>query len=156
MQDFTKLTVWQRSHRLTLTTYGVTAAFPREERYGLTQQIRRAASSVEFNIAEGSGCRSKRAFLRYLGIAAASLSELQCQLILARDLGWLDDEAMRRLIGEIIGIRRMLLALMRSLGTKPRERVARTFTPSTESERRRAPRSDGAAPPRLQNTNGVA
>lgn len=114
MQDFTKLVVWQRSHRLSLAVYRATGGFPVEERFGLCRRIRNAASSVEFNIAEGSGRRTKREFVNFLGIAAGSLSELRCQLLLAHDLGWLPPDALRRLVNEIVGIRRMLSALQRS------------------------------------------
>ena len=87
MQPFEKLVAWQACHRLALHVYRVTRRFPTEERYGLTSQIRRAATSAASNIAEGSAKRGTREFRRYLDNSRGSLAELACLLIIARDLG---------------------------------------------------------------------
>lgn len=86
MQRFTELRVWQRSHTLALSVYRMTAAFPAEERYGLTQQMRRAAASVVANIAEGAKRETSRDHDRFLNIAEASLAETEALLRLTRDL----------------------------------------------------------------------
>lgn len=86
MQDFRKLKVWRKSHDLTLEVYGSTATFPKEELYGLTGQIHRAASSVSANIAEACGRGGNAEFARFLRIAMGFASELEYHLLLARDL----------------------------------------------------------------------
>ena len=77
MQDFKKLKVWQKSHHLTLDLYRITSSFPRSELYGLTSQIRRSASSVPANIAEGCGRYGNAELTRFLRISMGSASELE-------------------------------------------------------------------------------
>jgi four helix bundle protein len=84
--SFRDLVVWQRSMQLTVAVYRLTQAFPHEEIYGLTSQIRRAAVSVPSNIAEGHGRLNTAEFRQFLGIARASNFELQTQLEIARSL----------------------------------------------------------------------
>jgi four helix bundle protein len=91
MREFTDLVVWQKAHELTLSVYQATYSFPREEIYGLTSQIRRAAASVPANIAEGHGRFGDGEFHRFCTIALGSLCELEYHLILAHDLGLLPD-----------------------------------------------------------------
>ena len=86
MKDFRDLKAWERAHPLTLAIYRATRAFPREELYGLTSQLRRGATSVSSNIAEGCGRGSDADFARCLQIAMGSASEVEYQLLLARDL----------------------------------------------------------------------
>lgn len=111
MQRFTDLKVWQEGHALTLQVYRLTAGFPAEERYGLTSQLRRAASSVPANIAEGSKRHSQADYARFLNIAEGSLAEAEYFLILARDLGYIDAGATDPLSGRIDQLARMLHAL---------------------------------------------
>jgi four helix bundle protein len=82
MQDFKKLTVWQKAHKLTLDLYKLTKPFPKAEIYGLTSQIRRAASSIPTNIAEGSVQGSDAQYARFLHIALGSAAELDYLLLL--------------------------------------------------------------------------
>ena len=91
MRDFKELKVWQRSHRLVLGVYRATGGFPREETYGLTAQLRRCAASIPANIAEGCGRSGEAELGRFMLIAMGSASELEYHLLLARDLGYLDD-----------------------------------------------------------------
>ena len=86
MQDFKKLTVWQKAHLLTVAAYKATEAFPKDELYGLTSQIRRACISIPANIAEGCGREGKVEFNRFLQIALGSATELEYHLLLAYDL----------------------------------------------------------------------
>src|ERR1041384_4312044 len=86
MKRYERLEAWQAAHQLVLATYRVTKSFPSDERYGLTSQARRAAFSVEANIAEGSGKKGPRKFRRFLGIAVGSLSELAYIFHLVKDL----------------------------------------------------------------------
>lgn len=94
--------------------YAQTAAFPREELYGLTSQMRRAAVSVPSNIAEGAGRAGDKEFHQFLMIARGSLSELETQAILARELGFLDNE--EELMNHIQRVFKLLSGLRKSLG----------------------------------------
>ncbi len=89
-RSFQNLLVWQKAHALVLAIYRLTAAFPKQETYGLVPQMRRAAVSVPANIAEGFRRRSKQDKVRFLNIAEASLEETRYFLILARDLEYAD------------------------------------------------------------------
>jgi len=116
MQDFTKLDVWQKAHALTLAIYRNTAkAFPREELFGMRQQVRDAANSVESNIAEGCGRRTDGELLNFLGMSSGSLSELQCRLITSHDLGWLRGLPFDQLVTDIIIVRKMNWKLQKTL-----------------------------------------
>lgn len=88
VQPFTDLKVWQHGHRLVLAIYRLTAAFPSDERFGITSQLRRAAVSVPTNIAEGSKRLTDAEFARFLNIAEGSLVETQYLLMLSRDLSF--------------------------------------------------------------------
>jgi four helix bundle protein len=127
MQDFHKLEVWQLSHQLTLSVYRLTKTFLTEEKYGLTDQMRRAAVSIESNLAEGCGrggdadCRTRQrrlvglGFARFAQMAFGSACELECQLLLARDLGFLAGNAHAELEQSVQQIKRMLSSLLRKL-----------------------------------------
>ena len=108
MRSFHELKVWRKAHQLTLDVYAITRDFPKEELYGLTNQVRRAASSIPSNIAEGCGRYSSREFARFLHIAGGSASELEYELLLAHDLNLLDETTYARLIGEVTEVKRML------------------------------------------------
>ena len=115
MRDFRKLKVWYRSHNLALAVYQATQGFPRSETYGLTSQIRRAAASVPANIAEGYGRDGTAELARFLGIASGSSSELEYHLLLARDLGFVDERQHGQLEDEVRQVKRMLTSLMQRL-----------------------------------------
>ncbi len=115
MRDFTQLKVWERSHRLTLAVYKATAAFPKEEQYGLKSQIRRSCVSVPANIAEGCGRGSNADLARFLQMALGSASELQYHLLLARDLSFLDSRDFKRLTEDVTEIKRMLTSFIENL-----------------------------------------
>jgi four helix bundle protein len=112
VKDFRNLQVWERTHKLTLSLYRATALFPREERFGLTSQIRRCRVSRGANIAEGCGKRGNAEFRRYLQIASGSASELDYELLLARDLGFLNAESYDQNLQQLTAVRRMLTALL--------------------------------------------
>jgi len=112
MQDFKKLDVWAVAHQLALVLYKKTRSFPRSETYGLVGQIRRAATSITANIAEGSGRGTQREFARYLNMARASAVEVECHLLLARDLGYLESAVFDALSAEADRVRRMLTSLI--------------------------------------------
>ena len=114
MGNFRQLAVWKRAHDLALAIYRNTGSFPDRERYGLTAQLRRAAVSLVSNIAEGSGRQSDRELAMFLRIARGSVRELECQLLLSRDLGYLPSEAWAALDRDSQDISRMLHGLIRS------------------------------------------
>jgi four helix bundle protein len=115
MGDFAKLEVWERAHRLVLRVYGLTEHFPQSENWGLVAQLRRAAISIPSNIAEGCGRNGDIEMRRFLKIALGSASELQYQLLLARDLDYLRPPQAEEVMHEITGIRGMLSALSKRL-----------------------------------------
>ncbi|MDD3269976.1 MAG: four helix bundle protein [Syntrophomonadaceae bacterium] len=92
MRSHHRLEAWQEAMRLVKQVYSVTNSFPKEEVYGLTNQMRRCAISIPSNIAEGAARDSNLEFVRFLTIARGSLSELETQLLIARDLGYTSDE----------------------------------------------------------------
>jgi four helix bundle protein len=112
MKDFRELKVWEKAHQLTLAVYQATATFPKEELYGLTSQMRRSASSIPTNIAEGCGRGSDDDFRRFLQMAMGSASELEYQLLLARDLGYLTAADSERLSAAVVEVKRMLASLI--------------------------------------------
>ncbi len=112
MQDYRKLKVWKKAHELALAVYEDTRCFPREELYGLTSQMRRAAVSISANIAEGAGRSGNGEFGRFLYIAMGSAAELECELALARDLHLLAPERHGRLASHVSEEKRMLGALI--------------------------------------------
>lgn len=111
MRDFKKLAVWEKAHLLTVAVYKVTTAFPKEEIYGLTSQIRRAAASIPANIAEGCGREGDAEFGRFLKIAAGSASELKYQFMLARELEFLNSIDYKILDNQVDEVMKMLTAL---------------------------------------------
>jgi four helix bundle protein len=116
VKDFRDLTVWQRAHQLTLDVYKATNVFPKEERYGITSQLRRAASSVSANLAEGCGRSASGAdFGRFVQIAMGSASELEYFLLLARDLGLLMPDDHARLAAGTVETKKMLTGLISKL-----------------------------------------
>ena len=118
MHDFRELKVWQKAHDLTLKIYRATNAFPKEERYGLTSQLRRAAASVPSNLAEGRCRPTDRDFGRFVGIALGSAAEVDYFLLLARDLGVLESARYNPLEREIDEIKKMLSSLYSRLQGK--------------------------------------
>jgi four helix bundle protein len=120
MGNFRDLKVWSRSHGLTLEIYKESTTFPKSELFGLTQQIRRAAVSIESNIAEGCGRRTDRELARFCLIANGSANELQCQLLVARDLGYLEKDSHKRLERELAEVASMLSGLVTRLQTNER------------------------------------
>lgn len=115
MQNFKKLSVWNKSHSLTLDIYKLTMEFPKDERFGLISQMRRAASSIPMNIAEGCGRSSDSDFARFIHFSIGSSNELEYQLILSKDLNYIKPEYWNKLNERILEIRRMLIGLSKKL-----------------------------------------
>ena len=106
--DFKKLDIWKNSHALSLEIYAMTSRFPDSEKFGLTNQLRRAAASVSANIAEGCGRGSKADFLRFLYNAFGSLKECESFLLLANDLSYISEGAFIKISSEVDMLGRML------------------------------------------------
>ena len=115
MRNFKELVIWQRSHALTLEIYKRTYMFPKEELFGLTSQMRRSAYSIPTNIAEGCGRNSNPDMKRFLIIASGSASELEYQLILSYDLGYLSKDLFTALTTELNEIQKMIYIFTRNM-----------------------------------------
>ena len=119
MFDFRKLVIWERGHQLTLAVYQSTRCFPREELFGLTSQMRRSAASVPHNIAEGCGRNSYPELARFITISMGSASELESQLLLARDLAFLPAAEAEILLDQSMQLRKMLNAFYLKIKNRP-------------------------------------
>ena len=128
MANYRKLRVWEKAHRLVLDIYAATERFPPVERFGLVPQLRRTAVSIPSNIAEGCGRRSDGELVRFIAIAHGSALELEYQLLLSRDLGYLGSDQHSTLSQAVAETGRMLNGLSR--------RVIKTRTTSNSGERR--------------------
>lgn len=122
MKDFKELKVWHKAYRLSLQVYEASRAFPREEIYGLTSQLRRSIVSVGANIAEGCGRRSDGELVRFLQIARGSASEVEHHLILSRDLKFLSVNTHQALDKQLQEVQRMLTSLVNSIQRKAPDR----------------------------------
>lgn len=115
MKDFRRLKVWERSHQTALSVYALTRAFPKEELYGITSQMRRSATSIPANIAEACGRAGDGEFHRFLSIAMGSAVELEYFLLLARDSNLIVADAYDTANAQVIELQRMLGSLIRKV-----------------------------------------
>ena len=115
---YSDLMVWQKAMDLVQMVYDESSKFPKEERFGLANQLRRAAVSVPSNIAEGHGRKTTRAYLNHLSIAFGSLMEIETQLRIADRLSYLADGRLPVLLDRTDEIGKMLSGLMRSLSDR--------------------------------------
>jgi four helix bundle protein len=111
--NYRDLVVWQRSRQLTSTIYRLTRRFPNEEKFCLTQQLRRAALSILCNIAEAHGRRSLKSRLHFLDIAHGSALEVEAQVVIAGDLEYLDHATADALVEQLLEVTRLLNGLIR-------------------------------------------
>ena len=116
--SFTHLNVWKLGHELVLEVYTHTKNFPAEEKFGLTDQIRRCAVSITSNIAEGFTRQSRKEKLQFYYISLGSLSELQNQLLIARDLGYMTKLKFQETAVKTVVIRKMLIGFIKSAKSK--------------------------------------
>lgn len=112
VNNYRELDVWQRAMDICVRVYEATQVFPKEERFGLTNQVRRASVSVPSNVAEGF-YRSNREFARFLSIARGSLAEVETQLEIAHRIGYLSAETQNQLFSETTILSKQLNALLR-------------------------------------------
>ena len=108
MHQFKELGIWKKSRVFCTDIYSITASFPNEEKYGLTNQLRRASVSIPSNIAEGSSRISNKDFSRFLEIAIGSAYEVETQLIIATDLGFIDSQKLILLSNQLTEIIKMI------------------------------------------------
>ena len=119
MRNYKDLAVWEKAHRLTLVIYKNTRAFPNEEKFGLTSQMRRASASIAANLAEGCGRRSDAEMGRFIQIAMGSGAELSYHLLLARDLGFFEQLIFEGMDSDLSEIMRMMSSLSQSVKIRP-------------------------------------
>ena len=113
MRNYRDLQTWNKAHKLTLELYKLSRQFPKEEIYGVTSQLRRAASSIGANLAEGCGRQTNPEFARFVRIAMGSASELDYHhLLLSRDLGFLEDDSYQLTSNTLTEVRKMLASLL--------------------------------------------
>lgn len=123
MKDYRNLDVWKKAHEFTLSVYHVTIGFPAEEKFGLVSQLRRSASSIAANLAEGCGRNSDAELARFTEIAHGSASESEYHLLLARDLNFIPAVEYDPLADEVKQIKRMLGGLIRRLRASTPEKL---------------------------------
>jgi four helix bundle protein len=112
---FQDLIAWQKAMALVTAIYRATGDWPREELYGLTSQVRRAAVSIPSNLAEGHGRTGAREFAHHVSIAYGSLCELETQVLIAEQLGYANTDTSERLTTQMMEVRRLIRGLLRSL-----------------------------------------
>ena len=121
MRPHEKLEVWNKAIEFVTTVYKNTSTFPSDEKFGLTSQIRRAAVSIPANIAEGAARQSSKEFMHFLSIAQGSASELETELLIARNLDYLKEDVYESLYTQLNTIARMLVGLSQHLKRKEME-----------------------------------
>jgi len=117
-RNYKDLQVWQKAYQLCLGIYKSTKEFPKSEQYGITAQIRRAAVSIPSNIAEGYGRKTTKEYIRSLYVAYGSNCELETQIFLSGDLGYIEAGKLKKLQDEVEEVERMLKALIKALENK--------------------------------------
>ena len=115
MKDFKKLVVWQKAHELVLLVYRLTKKFPKEERFNLIDQMRRSATSIATNIAEGCGKYSQKDFVAYLQVSQGSSQEIEYLSILSKDLKYITIEEYDDLNSRINEVKAMLISLIQKV-----------------------------------------
>ena len=123
LRSYRELIAWQKAVDLVTEIYAITREFPRDEIYGLTSQLRRAAVSVPSNIAEGQGRATKGEFIQFLCHARGSLFELETQIVIAERLGYIEPEIEWRAASKITEVARILNGLLTSLGIASRKAI---------------------------------
>ena len=153
MKDFRNVKAWEKAHALTLCVYRASAGFPDHERFGLISQIRRASASIPTNIAEGCGRGGESELGRFMEIAMGSASEVECQLLLARDLKYLETRAYSALSTRVVEIKRMLSAFIKKLKDDRRKPSAVSGQQSAVSKQQSANSSQQTAVSKQQSAN---
>ena len=124
-RGFKDLVAWQKAMELVSVVYRLTSEWPREELYGLTSQVRRAAVSVPSNLAEGHGRTGPREYAHHVSVAYGSLCELETQVLIAEQLGYSDGDTTESLTTKILEVRRLIGGLLRSLRARTSAEASR-------------------------------
>ena len=112
IKSFTDLNVWQEGHKLVLMVYQITKTFPKEEKFGIIDQMRRAAISITSNIAEGFSRQTFKEKTQFYYMALGSITELQNQLLVAKDIDYLKEKDFKEVAGQIIIVHKLLNAFI--------------------------------------------
>jgi len=118
LQSYKDLIAWQKAMDLVIAIYKASAGFPKEEIYGLTSQVRRAAVSIPSNVAEGQGRRNDKEFCRFLSIAHGSLRESETQILISRRLNYIDEFAANQLLEMCSEVGRLITGLSNSISSQ--------------------------------------
>jgi len=118
IKSFTQLNAWKEGHKLVLTLYKATKEFPKEEKYGLVDQIRRAAVSVVSNIAEGFSRESYKEKVQYYAMSKGSVTEIQSQLLIARDLQYMGKKEFDEVAEQTVVVHKILSGLIKKSKTQ--------------------------------------
>jgi four helix bundle protein len=114
IRTFTDLDAWKEGHKIVLMVYKITGNFPKEEVFGLTSQVRRCSISITSNIAEGFSRQSYKDKVHFYSIAMGSLTELQSQIITAKDIGFTTDEEFQKIMDQSVVVHKILSGLIKS------------------------------------------
>lgn len=117
MHNFKNIIAWQKAMSLVKDVYLLTEKFPKQEVYGLASQVNRAAISIPSNIAEGSGRNSNKDFLRFLEISISSSFELETQILLAKELGFITDENMITVLEKLTEVQKLIFGFQKTLNS---------------------------------------
>lgn len=118
MHNYKELKIWQKSIELVTEMYKLTRTYPNDEKFNLVSQINRAAVSISSNIAEGAGRNSDREFLQFLAIAHASTYEVETQLIISKNLGYLLDKDLEEMSDKLVELQKMNYVFQQKLKSK--------------------------------------
>jgi four helix bundle protein len=118
IKTFMGLDVWKISHEFVINIYKLTRDFPKDETYGIISQLKRAASSIPANIAEGNGKQHLKEYIQFLYVSKSSLNETRYFLLLSKDLGYVEVNKYKELIDHLNHIEKMLMGLINSLKRK--------------------------------------
>ncbi|OGM76889.1 hypothetical protein A2210_00160 [Candidatus Woesebacteria bacterium RIFOXYA1_FULL_40_18] len=118
IKNFTDLEAWQEAHKLVLLVYQVTKKYPREERFSLVDQTRRCTISISSNIAEGFSRHGIKEKIQFYYVAKGSLTELQNQLLVAKDIGYIKPSTFEQITAQSITVHKLINGLIRSLNTR--------------------------------------
>jgi four helix bundle protein len=114
-KSFTSLIAWQKAHQLVILLYRETKKFPREEIHSLTDQMRRAVVSISSNLAEGFNRQGKKEKIQFYFMALGSLTEIQNQLLIARDIGYMDKDQFDHAAGKTVEVSKLINGLIKSI-----------------------------------------
>jgi len=115
IKSFTDLNTWKEGHKLILMIYKTTESFPDREGFGLTSQMRRCAVSITSNVAEGFGRKGKKEKIQFYYISLGSITELQNQLLIARDIGYLDSKEFKKIANQTVTVQKITNGLIKSI-----------------------------------------